>query len=124
MMAGGAIGVGAVIALIVAMVVFPLGSAVSIDPSHVAVAVFCNVTGDPSLDHVGERATHWTTQGLQHAAIHVTPWDGAWLIDAEHCRPSRHSQQGVVSGREWVALLRSLHDAPDLRRSGGGSRRK
>jgi tetratricopeptide (TPR) repeat protein len=75
MMVGGAVGVAAVIAVIVAVAAFPRGSGVALDPNHVVVAVFRNATGDPWLDHVGERAGHWITQGLQQAAVPVTPWD-------------------------------------------------
>ncbi len=77
MMAGGAVAVAAVIALIVVVATLPRVSGVSLDPTRVAVAVFRNATGDASLDQVGEQAAHWITQGLQQAAIQVTPWDGA-----------------------------------------------
>jgi tetratricopeptide (TPR) repeat protein len=77
MMAGGAIGVAAVISLIVAVAAFPRRSGISLDPERIVVAVFRNETGDASLDQLGSRAGHWITQGLQQAAIQVTPWDGA-----------------------------------------------
>jgi tRNA A-37 threonylcarbamoyl transferase component Bud32/tetratricopeptide (TPR) repeat protein len=76
MMLGGAVGAAAVIALIAVLAALPRGG-LALDPNLVAVAVFRNATGDESLDQVGERAAHWITQGLQQAAIQVTPWDGA-----------------------------------------------
>jgi tetratricopeptide (TPR) repeat protein/tRNA A-37 threonylcarbamoyl transferase component Bud32 len=77
MVATGAVVVAAIIAVIAVVFGIPRGSGVSLDSSLVAVAVFRNATGDRSLDQVGERAAHWVTQGLQQAAVHVTPWDGA-----------------------------------------------
>jgi tetratricopeptide (TPR) repeat protein len=77
MMAGGAVAAAAIIAVIAVMAAIPRGSSVALDPNHVVVAVFRNASGDPSLDQLGERAAHWITQGLQQAAIQVTPWDGA-----------------------------------------------
>jgi tetratricopeptide (TPR) repeat protein/tRNA A-37 threonylcarbamoyl transferase component Bud32 len=77
MMAGGAVAVAAIIAVIVVMAALPRGSKVVLDPNHVTVAVFRNATGDPSLDQVGELAAHSITQGLQQAAIQVSPWDMA-----------------------------------------------
>jgi tetratricopeptide (TPR) repeat protein/tRNA A-37 threonylcarbamoyl transferase component Bud32 len=75
MMVGGVVGVVAVIAVFVVTAALPRGSGVALDPNHVVVAVFRNSTGDPLLDHVGERAGHWITQGLQQASIPTTPWD-------------------------------------------------
>ncbi|UCG89326.1 MAG: serine/threonine protein kinase, partial [Gemmatimonadota bacterium] len=75
MMAGGAVGVAAVIAVIVVMAAISRGGGVSLDPDLVVVAPFRNATDDPALDQVGERAGHWITQGIQQAAIPVTPWD-------------------------------------------------
>ena len=46
-----------------------------LDPNHVVVAAFRNATGDPALSLLGERVGHWVTQGLQQAAVRVTPWD-------------------------------------------------
>ena len=46
-----------------------------LNPEHVVVSVLRDATGDPSLDQLGERAGHWITQGLQQAAIPLTPWD-------------------------------------------------
>jgi tetratricopeptide (TPR) repeat protein len=77
MMVGGAVGAVAVIAVIVVMAALPRGGGVALDPNHVVVAEFRNATGDPSLDLVGERVGHWITQGIQQAAIPVTPWDQA-----------------------------------------------
>jgi tetratricopeptide (TPR) repeat protein len=77
MMLGGAVGGAAVIALIAALAAIPRGGGVSLDPECIVVAVFRNETGDPSLDQLGSRAGHWVTQGLQQAAIRVTPWDMA-----------------------------------------------
>jgi tetratricopeptide (TPR) repeat protein len=77
MMVGGAVGVAVVIAIIAVMAALPRGSSVALDPNHVVVAEFRNATGDPSLDLLGERVGHWITQGLQQAAIAVTPWDQA-----------------------------------------------
>ena len=62
----------------VAVAVLRPGVATSgLDPDHVVVAPLRNATGDPSLDQLGERASHWITQGVQQAAIPVTPWDAA-----------------------------------------------
>jgi tetratricopeptide (TPR) repeat protein len=77
MAAGAALAVAAIIAVITVVVAIPRGSGVRLEPNHVVVAVFRNATGDAPLDQVGERAAHWITQGLQQAAIQVTPWDGA-----------------------------------------------
>lgn len=77
MMVGGAVGVAVVIAFIVVMAALPRGSGVALDPNHVVVTVFRNETGDPSLDQLGSRTGHGITQGLQQAAIPVTPWDMA-----------------------------------------------
>ncbi|UCG84849.1 MAG: serine/threonine protein kinase [Gemmatimonadota bacterium] len=81
MMAGATVGVAAIVAVIGVIAALLRGGGVALDPNHVAVAVFRNATGDQSLDQVGERVAHWITQGLQQAAIQVTPWDGtlqAW----------------------------------------------
>jgi tetratricopeptide (TPR) repeat protein len=44
------------------------------DPKRVAVAVFENQTGDPSLDSIGRMAADWITQGLTHTeAVSVVP---------------------------------------------------
>jgi tetratricopeptide (TPR) repeat protein len=75
--AGGAVVVAAIIAVVAVITVLSRGSGGSLDPRLVAVAMFRNATGDQSLDQVGERAAHWVTQGLQQAAVQVTPWDGA-----------------------------------------------
>ena len=75
MLAGVAVGIAAVIALIVVVAALPRGSGVRLDPNNVAVAVFRNETGDPSLEQLGARIGHWITQGIQQAAIPVTPWD-------------------------------------------------
>jgi len=77
MMAGGAVAVAAIIGVIAVIAAFPRGSRVALDPNHVTVAVFRNATGDQSLDQVGELAAHSITQGLQQAAIQVSPWDMA-----------------------------------------------
>ncbi len=77
MMVGGAVGAVAVIAVIVVMAALPRGGGVALDPNHVVVAEFRNQTGDPSLDQLGSRIGHWITQGIQQAAIPVTPWDQA-----------------------------------------------
>jgi tRNA A-37 threonylcarbamoyl transferase component Bud32/tetratricopeptide (TPR) repeat protein len=77
MVAGAAVAVAVIIAVIAVMAALPRGGGVNLDPNHIAVAVFRNATGDPSLDQVGERAAHWITQKLQAAAIRVTPWDMA-----------------------------------------------
>jgi len=71
--AGGA--VAAIIAVVAVVIGLRRGSEVALDPNHVAVAVFRNATGDPTLDHIGERAGQWITQGLHMAAIPTTPWD-------------------------------------------------
>jgi tetratricopeptide (TPR) repeat protein len=73
--AAGAGTVAVVLAVILSITLFPRGSGVALDPNHVVVAVFRNETGDPSLNHLGSRTGHWITQGLQRAAIPVTPWD-------------------------------------------------
>jgi tetratricopeptide (TPR) repeat protein/tRNA A-37 threonylcarbamoyl transferase component Bud32 len=75
MMAGGAVGVAAVIAVFVVMAALPRGSGARLNPDHVVVAAFRNATGDPALDLLGERVGHWITQGIQQTAIPVTPWD-------------------------------------------------
>jgi tetratricopeptide (TPR) repeat protein len=75
MMAGGTVGVAIVVAVIAVLAAIPRGSGVRLDPNHVVVAEFRNETGDPSLDQFGSRVGHWITQGLQAAAIPVTPWD-------------------------------------------------
>jgi serine/threonine-protein kinase len=77
MIAGGAVAVAAIIAVIAVVAAIPRGSSAALEPNHVAVAVFRNATGDPSLDQVGERAAHWITQRLQEAVVQVTPWDMA-----------------------------------------------
>ncbi len=77
MMAGAAAAVAVVIAVIAVVAGIPRGSGARLDPNHVVVAPFRNATGDPSLDQLGERVGHWVTQGIQQAAIAVTPWDQA-----------------------------------------------
>jgi tetratricopeptide (TPR) repeat protein/tRNA A-37 threonylcarbamoyl transferase component Bud32 len=77
MMAGGAVAVAAIIAVIAVVAAIPRGGGVVLDPDHVVVAEFRNQTGDPSLDQLGSRIGHWITQGIQQAAIPVTPWDQA-----------------------------------------------
>ena len=89
MMAGAAVTVAVIIAVIATL---PRASRVRLDPDHVVVAVFRNATGDPSLDQVGERAAHWITQGLQQAAIQVTPWDMA-------LQSSRYVEAEAEAGR-------------------------
>jgi len=68
--------VAAVLAATVTVTVYSRESSTALDPSRVAVAVFRHATGDPSLDHVGERAAHWITQGLQQAAIQKETTEG------------------------------------------------
>ncbi|MFC1639257.1 protein kinase [Gemmatimonadota bacterium] len=80
MVAGAAITVAAIIAVVAVVLAIPGGRGVRLERNHVVVAVFRNATGDASLDHVGERAAHWITQGLQQAAIQVTPWDAALQV--------------------------------------------
>jgi tetratricopeptide (TPR) repeat protein len=77
MMAGGAVTVAVIVAVISVLGALPREAAVTLNPNHVVVGAFRNVTGDPSLDHVGERTGHWITQGIQQAAIPVIPWDQA-----------------------------------------------
>jgi tRNA A-37 threonylcarbamoyl transferase component Bud32 len=77
MVAIGASAIAVLLAVVLLVTMLPRGSGATLNPNLVAVAVFRNATGDPSLDQVGERAAHWITQGLQQAAIQVTPWDGA-----------------------------------------------
>jgi tetratricopeptide (TPR) repeat protein/tRNA A-37 threonylcarbamoyl transferase component Bud32 len=75
MMAGAAVGIAAVISLIVVVAALPRGSGVTLDPERVLVAVFENQTGDPSLDPLGAMAGHWITQGLQKSGVvQVVPW--------------------------------------------------
>jgi tetratricopeptide (TPR) repeat protein len=87
MMAGGAVTVAVIVAVISVLGALPRETAVSLNPNHVVVGEFRNVTGDPSLGHVGERTGHWITQGIQQAAIPVIPWDrarGLWdFVQAE-----------------------------------------
>jgi tetratricopeptide (TPR) repeat protein len=78
MMAGAAVAVAAIIAVIMVMAAFPRGSEVRLDPERVVVAVLRNETGDPSLDQAGRQAGHWITQGLQQTGIvQVVPWEAA-----------------------------------------------
>ena len=75
MIAGGAVALAAVIAVIVVMVTLPRGSSVTLDADRVLVAVFENQTGDPSLDALGPMAGNWITQGLQKSGVlQVVPW--------------------------------------------------
>jgi serine/threonine-protein kinase len=75
---GTVLGVVAAVAVLVTVAVvtlLPQGNIAVLDPAHVVVTVFRNETGDPSLDQFGSRTGHWITQGLQQAAVPVTPWD-------------------------------------------------
>ncbi len=76
-MAIGASALAVILAVIVVVMLLPRGSGITLDPERIVVAVFRNVSGDPSLDQVGERAGHWITQGLQQAAVKVVPWQTA-----------------------------------------------
>ena len=50
------------------------GPATAIDPKRVAVAVFENETGDPTLDPLGRMTSDWITQGLSHIeGLEVVP---------------------------------------------------
>jgi serine/threonine protein kinase/tetratricopeptide (TPR) repeat protein len=77
-----AIGALAVFVAAVGAVLLSRSSRVTLDSDHVVVAVFRNATGDPSFDLLGERAAHWVTQGVQQAAIPVSPWDAAYKARA------------------------------------------
>jgi serine/threonine-protein kinase len=66
-----------ILAVVLVVTLLPRGGGVALDRERIVVAVFRNATGDPALDHIGERAGHWITQGVQQAAIPVTPWDQA-----------------------------------------------
>ena len=70
-------GVSGLLVLVVGIVLFSRGTRETLNLGPVVVAVFHNATGDPSLDQLGERTSHWITQGLQRAAIPVIPWDQA-----------------------------------------------
>jgi tetratricopeptide (TPR) repeat protein len=77
MMAGGVLGIAAIVAVIAIVGAMRRGGSVTLDPERIVVAVFRNETGDPSLDQLGSRASQWITQGLQQAAVRVVPWDMA-----------------------------------------------
>ncbi|MGD2121881.1 MAG: serine/threonine-protein kinase [Gemmatimonadota bacterium] len=77
MMAGGVVGAAAILVVIAIMAGLPRGGGLRLNPDQVVVTVFRNETGDPALDQLGSRAGHWVTQGIQQAAIAVTPWDMA-----------------------------------------------
>ena len=47
--------------------------AARLDPERVAVAIFENRTGDPSLDPVGRMAAEWITEGLSGIRVDVVP---------------------------------------------------
>ncbi|MFC1639209.1 protein kinase [Gemmatimonadota bacterium] len=86
-MAISASAIAVVLAVVVVVMLLPRGSSLNLNSNHVVVAVVRNATGDPSLDLFGERLGDWITQGLQQAAIPVTPWDmalQAWAyVDTE-----------------------------------------
>jgi tetratricopeptide (TPR) repeat protein len=73
-------GVWIAAALLLLVVVGALGyfltrpKSPGLDPKRVAVAVFENQTGDPSLDSIGRMAADWVSQGLAHTgAVNVVP---------------------------------------------------
>ncbi len=66
-----------IVTVVLARVFFPGDSGPELNSQHVAVSVFRNATGDPSLDLLGERIGDWITQGLHRASIPVAPWDVA-----------------------------------------------
>lgn len=72
--AGATVAVAVVIAV---LALLPHDSSMALKPQYVAVSVFRNATGDPSLDLLGERLGNWITHGLQQAAVPVTPWTQA-----------------------------------------------
>jgi TolB-like protein len=62
----------AVAAIAVALLLHPDGH--SLNDRRVVVAVIENRTGDPSLDHLGQMASDWVTQGLaQTGLVEVVP---------------------------------------------------
>jgi len=69
MMAGGAVGIAAVIALIVVVAVLPRGSGVTLDERRVAVLPFENLTGEDSLNVHGQVAASWITDWLQQVDV-------------------------------------------------------
>jgi len=93
MIAGGAVGVAAVIALIVVVAALPRGSGATLNSDRVVVAELRNGTGDPSLNPVGGMAGHWITQGLQQTQVlQVVPWETA-------LQSSRYVQSEATAGR-------------------------
>ncbi len=88
------------LAILGSYLMIPQELEVRLNPDHVVVATFRNATGEPSLDLLGERTGHWITEGLQHAAVPVTPWDiaqQAW----------QHVQEQAQAG-EVDNLVRAL----------------
>ena len=77
-LAGGALAVAILMALIVVLAGIPDGGGPNLNANRVVVAELRNGTGDPSLDPVGGMAGHWITQGLQQTQVlQVVPWETA-----------------------------------------------
>jgi len=74
----------AIVAVIIAAVIFRPKKASNLDPSLVAVAVFENKTGDPKLDPIGSMAAERIMQGLKQVGqFSVAPMPSSEALDAE-----------------------------------------
>ncbi|MDH4196415.1 MAG: protein kinase [Candidatus Aminicenantes bacterium] len=74
----------AIVAMIIAAIVFWPKKASNLDPNLVAVAVFENKTGDPNLDNIGSMAAERIMQGLaQVGGFSVAPMPSAEALAAE-----------------------------------------
>ncbi len=65
-----------------------------LDPQRVAVAVFENRTGDPSLDGLGRMAAEWITEGISGIRIDVVPSSDVFDV------PGTPATGGVAAPRE------------------------
>ena len=80
----------AIVAAIVAAVIFWPKKTSNLDPKLVAVAVFENKTGDPKLDHIGSLAAERIMQGLmQVGELTVAPMPSAETLAAESKRKDK-----------------------------------
>jgi TolB-like protein/predicted Zn-dependent protease len=82
------LGVAAVVVLAAAIALVLLPQRATLAPQRVAVAVFENQTGEPTLDPLGRMAADWVTQGLVRTAmVDVVP--SSQIVQSVRLLPAR-----------------------------------